>query len=129
MIQRRTFITLLGGAAAWPLAAAAQRPIMPVIGYLSNRTADSDASMLISLRRGLGDVGYIEGRNVAIECRFTGGRYGHLSGQLADLTQRKVGVIVLTGGSSSSKIRCSKSAPRRSRSSSALATIRSAWAS
>jgi putative ABC transport system substrate-binding protein len=70
---------------------------MSVIGYLSSRTADSDASMLVSFRRGLADVGYSEGRNVAIEYRFTDGRYDPLSAQLTDLTQRKVGVIVLTG--------------------------------
>jgi putative ABC transport system substrate-binding protein len=98
MIRRRGFITLLGGAAAWPLAARAQQRAMPVIGYLSNRTADSDASMLVSLRRGLADVGYTEGRNVAIEYRFTDGRYDRHSGQLTDLTRRKVGMIVLTGG-------------------------------
>ena len=129
MIQRRGFITLLGGAAAWPLAVQAQQRALPVIGYLSGRTADADASTLVSVRRGLADVGYAEGRNVAIEYRFADGRYDRLSAQLTDLTQRKVGVIVLTGGSSSSRNRCSKSAPRRSRSSSALATIQSAWAS
>jgi putative ABC transport system substrate-binding protein len=66
-----------------------------VIGYLSGRTADSDASVLVSVRRGLSDVGYAEGRNVAIEYRFTDGRYDRLSGH--DLTQRKVDVIVFTG--------------------------------
>ena len=96
--RRRDFITLLGGAAAvWPLAVRAQQRAMPVIGYLSSRTADSDASMLVSLRRGLGDVGYAEDRNVAIEHRFTDGRYDPLSAQLADLTQRKVSVIVFVG--------------------------------
>jgi len=97
MIKRRDFITLLGGAAVWPLAARAQQRAMAVIGYLSGRTADSDASMLVSFRRGLGDVGYAEGRNVVIEYRFADGRYDGLSAQLADLTQRKVGVIVLAG--------------------------------
>src|SRR5262249_25572730 len=97
-LRRREFIPALCGAAAWPLAARGQRPTMPVIGYLRHRSADSDASMLVSLRRGLSDVGYAEGRNVAIEYRFTDGRYDHLSGQLVDLTQRKVGVILLTGG-------------------------------
>jgi putative ABC transport system substrate-binding protein len=68
----------------------------PVIGYLSGRTAESDASLLVSLRRGLADVGYAEGRN-AIEYRFADGRYDRLPAQLTDLTQRKVGVNVLAG--------------------------------
>ena len=93
-LRRREFIAGLGGAAAWPLAAAAQQHAMPVIGYLTNRTTDSDTSMLVSLRRGFADVGYTEGRNVAIEYRFTDGRCDPLSAQLTDLTQRKVGVIV-----------------------------------
>jgi putative ABC transport system substrate-binding protein len=94
---RRKFIMLLGGAAVLPFAARAQQRAMPMIGYLSGRTAESDASMLVSVRRGLGDVGYAEGRNVAIEYRFTEGRYDRVSAQLTDLTQRKVGVIVLDG--------------------------------
>jgi putative ABC transport system substrate-binding protein len=97
-LRRREFIAGVGGAAAaWPLAARAQQRAMPVIGYLSIRTADSDASVLVSLRRGLGDVGYAEGRNVAVEYRFADGRYDRVSGQLTDLTQRKVGVIVFAG--------------------------------
>src|SRR6516164_9932966 len=96
-IRRRAFVTLLGSAAVWPLAARAQQRAMPVIGYLSSRTADAEASMLVSVRRGLADVGYAEGRNVAIEYRFTDGRYDPLSAQLTDLTQRKVGVIVFVG--------------------------------
>ena len=78
-MKRRDFIAALGGAAAWPLVARAQQRAMPVIGYLSSRTVDSDASMLVSLRRGLADVGYAEGRNVAIEFRFADGRYDRLS--------------------------------------------------
>ena len=67
-LRRREFIAGLGSAAAWPLAAhGQQRTAMPVIGYLSGRTADFDASLLFSFRRGLADVGYAEGRNVAIE--------------------------------------------------------------
>src|SRR6516165_3034741 len=97
MIDRREFIAALGGAAAWPLAAGAQQRAMPVIGYLTGRAADSDASVLVSFRRGLADVGYAEGRNVAIEYRFTDGRYDRLSAQLIDLTQRKVAVIVFVG--------------------------------
>ena len=87
-MNRRSFITLLGGAAAWPLAARAQQRPMPLIGYLSGRTADADASTLVSVRRGLADVGYAEGRNVAIEYRFADGRYDRLSAQLTDLTLR-----------------------------------------
>jgi len=71
-IRRRAFVTLLGSAAAWPLAARAQQRAMLVIGYLSSRTADSDASMLVSVRRGLADIGYAEGRNVAIELAADG---------------------------------------------------------
>jgi putative ABC transport system substrate-binding protein len=96
-LRRREFIAGLGGAASWPLAARAQQGALPVIGYLSSRRADSDASLLASVRRGLGDVGYAEGRNVTIEYRFTDGRYDRLSAQLTDLTQRKLGVIVLAG--------------------------------
>jgi putative ABC transport system substrate-binding protein len=96
-LQRREFIAAVGGAAAWPLATQAQQRALPVIGYLSARTADLDASMLVSFRRGLADVGYAEGRNVAVEYRFADGRYDRLSAQLTDLTQRKVGVIVLDG--------------------------------
>jgi putative ABC transport system substrate-binding protein len=96
-MRRREFITVLGSAAAWPLAARPQQPKMPLIGYLSGRTADTDASVLVSFRRGLGDVGYSEGRNVAMEYHFADGRYDRLSAQMTDLTQRKVGVIVLGG--------------------------------
>ena len=104
MILRREFIAGLGGAVSWPLAARAQQRAMPVIGYLSGRTADSDASLLVSLRRGLADVGYAEGRNVAIEYRFGDGRYDRLSAQLTDLTQRKVGVIVLVGSGATERV-------------------------
>ena len=73
LLRRREFVAGLGGAVVWPLAARAQQRAMPVIAYLSGRTADSEASVLVSFRRGLGDVGYAEGRNVAIEYRFTDG--------------------------------------------------------
>jgi putative ABC transport system substrate-binding protein len=97
-MRRRQFIAGLGSAAAWPVVARAQQPTTPVIGYLSSRTADSDALVVLpSVHRGLGDLGYAEGRNVAIQYRFTDGRYDRLSAQLIDLTQRKVGVIVLAG--------------------------------
>ena len=75
-LRRREFNAGLSSAAAWPLAAGAQQRAMPVIGFLSSRTTDSDASMLVSFRRGLADVGYAEGRNVAIE-------YPQMAGMIA----------------------------------------------
>jgi hypothetical protein len=95
LLRRREFIAGLGGAAAWPLAARAQQRAMPVIGYLSGNTEDSGASVLVSVRRGLADVGYAEGRNVAIEYLTVG--MVACPWQLTDLTQRKVGVIVFAG--------------------------------
>jgi putative ABC transport system substrate-binding protein len=95
-MRRRQFIAGLGSAAAWPVMSRAQQPTMPVIGYLSGRTEDSDAQMLVSVRRGLGDVAYSEGRNVRIEYRFADGWYDRMSALLNDLTQRKVSVIVST---------------------------------
>jgi putative ABC transport system substrate-binding protein len=95
-IARREFIAGLGGAAAWPLTAGAQQRAIPVIGYLSSRSADSDASILVSFRRGLADVGYAEGRNVAVEYRFADGRYDRIPAMAADLVSRRVGVIAAT---------------------------------
>jgi len=96
MIKRREFIAGLGSTAAWPVVVRAQQSAMPVIGYLSGRTENSDAQMLVSVRRGLGDVGYFEGRNVRIEYRFADGWYDRMSALLNDLTQQKVSVIVST---------------------------------
>jgi putative ABC transport system substrate-binding protein len=98
VMRRREFISLLGGAtAAWPLAARAQRPAMPVVGYLSGRSAESDVAMLAAVRRGLNEIGYVEGRNLAIEYRFTDGQSDRVSGLLTELTRRQVAVIVIAG--------------------------------
>jgi putative ABC transport system substrate-binding protein len=101
-MKRREFIALMGGAAAssaplWPRAARAQQPAMPAIGYLSTRSSESDASMLVAFRRGLNDIGYAEGRNLAIDYRFADGEYDRLPALVADLVLRRVAVIVFAG--------------------------------
>src|SRR5215469_2777294 len=102
MNNRRAFITLLGGAAvAWPLAARAQRAPLPVIGYLSPRTAEDSGEVLAEFRRGLGETGFVESHNVAIEYRWLAGRYNLLPEFIGDLVRRRVSVIAIPSGSSS----------------------------
>ena len=88
--RRREFITLLGGVAAWPLAAGAQQSAIPVVGHLNNGSPESDASRLTGLRRGLNQTGYVEGRNVAIEYRWAGNQADRLPALAADLVQTAV---------------------------------------
>jgi putative ABC transport system substrate-binding protein len=100
-MRRRDFIWAIGSAAAWPLTARAQQPAIPVIGFLSSGSAVAYTPQLAGFRRGLDDVGYAEGRNVAIEFRWADGRYDRLPGLAADLVGRQVAVIAAVGGSAS----------------------------
>ena len=97
-MRRREFITVIGGAAAWPLAARAQQPAVPVVGFLSSRAPEDSKHLVAAFRRGLAEGGFVEGQNVAIEFRWARGQYDLLPAMAAELVSRRVDVLTTAGG-------------------------------
>src|SRR3954466_1925783 len=97
-MRRREMLAGLGAAAAWPLAAGAQQPAAPTIGFLSSRSPGESATVVAAVRQGLAEAGFVEGRNVAIAFRWAEGRYAQLPGLAAELVGLNVAVLLSAGG-------------------------------
>jgi len=97
-MRRRNFIQGVAASAAWPIAARAQQPAMPVIGFLNTRTPENATNLVAAFRRGLAQIGFVEGQNVTIEYRWAFGQYDQLPAMATELVRRRVAVMVATGG-------------------------------
>jgi putative tryptophan/tyrosine transport system substrate-binding protein len=97
-MRRREFIAGLAGAATWPLAAGAQQPSMPVVGWLQSTSRGANQQFLALFRKGLSEMGYVEGRNIAMEMRYAGNELQRLPELAADLVRRRVAIIAALGG-------------------------------
>ena len=97
-MRRREFVSLIGGAVAWPIAARAQQPAMPVVGFLHSGSPGPFASFVAAFHQGLGEAGYIEDKNVRIEYRWAENHYDRLPALAAELVRMQVAVIVASGG-------------------------------
>jgi putative ABC transport system substrate-binding protein len=105
-MRRREFVGLIGGSAVmWPLAAAAQQPTLPIIGYLGSATSEQTIDNVVAFRKGLSESGYVEGQNVAIQYRWADGHFGRFPALAAELVAQRVAVIVVstTGGGFAAK--------------------------
>ena len=96
-MRRREFITLLGGAAAWPFPARAQQPAMPMVGFLHDGSFEPRIHLVAAFRQGLSEAGFVDGRNVAIEYRWAQDQFDRVPGLVAELVQRQAAVIVTPG--------------------------------
>jgi hypothetical protein len=96
-LRRREFVAMLGAAAAWPLAARAQQPALPVIGFVDPVSADVSADRVRAFRKGLSEAGYVEGQNVTVEYHYLDGQYDRMPALMAGLVRRRVAVIATPG--------------------------------